>query len=86
MQVDIAALHAALPFFVAPAGAAAAGAGAEAYAGAAALEDLLHEAALSAAERCVDDAASNAGADVSMAPAVLYSLVTARLASLSLVA
>jgi hypothetical protein len=66
LQVDLAALHLALPYFVtSPAAASSAAAAASAsssavsgpadpYASAGPLEELVNEAAVSAAERCVE--------------------------------
>jgi hypothetical protein len=78
MQVDLATMHAALPLLAAPSAASALPAD-QPWSGAGEIEALLHEAAASAAERCVEDAGA------SMEPSVLYAIVTAKLAGLDLV-
>ena len=79
LQIDVAALHLALPFFVgAPPPAAGAGAAAAAahdpYAGCLGLEALLNEAAVSAAERCLDPAPLEMAVVHSVASELLTSL------------
>jgi hypothetical protein len=85
MQVDLAALHVALPYLItsaappSPAAAAAAsGAGGgttyDPYASAGTLEELLNEAAVSASERCA--------APAPMEPAILYAIAAGKLAKM----
>ncbi len=77
LQCDLAAMHMALPYFcssAAPPPAGGGGGGFDPLALAGVLEELLHEAAVSAGERCVDPKP--------LGPAVCHAIATAALARL----
>ena len=84
MQVDLAAVHLALPYLVgmppppAPSANASAGLLPDPYVHAGALEEMVNEAATAAAERCVDGPGGSA-----LDAGVLYAVVAARLARLN---